>query len=307
MKVCALVFVLVLSASFQCEVWADGGPPSIGWKGWSVSSSEGFDLESGGVPKFPLRYPLTNMFDGDPATTWVFEDGQRRNTKARRVAPLRPSLNFTPEQPVVMDSLWLMNGYNRRRDLFLRNDRIVKLGVEVNRKKIKEVILSDRMGWHKISLPRQRVEHLMIKFTDIRKGEGADNDICVSEVALFDRGRQIDVRMPQTVVYRLSACCGGTGYLLRRGHVIINGGFGEGIDLIWNSSGKLVGGISGDSSLWVADAERARILRRFKLPDQNGGYISDMNWKDNRTIEITYYNGRGKSSRKQYFRAPNFT
>jgi hypothetical protein len=105
--------LLILSAISTRLSWADGHPPSIGWNGWSVSSNERWSLESGPQPKFPLRYPLTNLFDGDPNTTWVFEDSQRSRAEAIEKRPKEdkhPSLVLVPRKPVVMDGLWLMNG-----------------------------------------------------------------------------------------------------------------------------------------------------------------------------------------------------
>ena len=299
MKRLLLLFGALFSMSQMAG--ADGGPPTLSWKGWAVSSSEVWNLDAGPQPQFPLRYPLTNLFDGDAATTWAFEDGQRRNIKTRPGPDWRPSLTIRPEKPVVMDSLWLMNGYNRRHDLFLRNDRIVRIVISVNGKPVKDTFLSDSMGWHKISLPRQSVNSLDIFFTGIRKGSGPDNDLCVSELAFFDQGRQIDLQMPQAAVYSLRYCCGGIGYLLRRGQIVTQGGLGEGGQVIWNPAGNLVAGLDGRQGrnwLWVADARRARVKRTFPIPED---HIYAMDWKSNRTVQLTFYDFKTKRKHPKQF------
>lgn len=297
-----LVIVTVL-AGFLQPVRADGHPPHIEWQGWSVYSNEIWNLDMGPQPQFPLRYPLTHLFDDNPDTTWAFEDGQRPQAKAGKQLPnQRPYLQIRPEKPVTMDSLWLMNGYNKRPDLFQRNDRIVRLTISINYKKVKDVFLKDTMGWHKIDLPRQRVESISLEFTGIRKGEGDDNDLCVSELAFYNRGQKIGMNMPQAVIYNLSSCCGGTGYFMKRdGKVVVEGSWGEGLDLTWNPRGNLVAGIdevNNKQRLWVADAKNPRIKRSF----YPSGGIQNITWKNNRIIEMTLFDAILKRERKQKFR-----
>jgi hypothetical protein len=159
------------------------------------------------------------------------------------------------------------------------------------------------MGWHRVSLPRQQVSSLDIEFTGIRKGTGPDNDICVSELALYNRGRPVDMQMPRAVLYRLSYCCGGTGYLLtRRGRVLATGEMGEGLDVEWNPRNNLVAGVDGaggSSRLWVSNVKRGCIIFRTRLKSVN---VSRLEWKGRNTIEAVFYNDRtGNTTARQRF------
>jgi hypothetical protein len=102
------------------SAWADGKPPHIQWKQWRVFTSEGWNLDTGPEPKFPLQFPLSNLFDGDPNTTWVYYDVRKPSAALGRSTSRRAHrvLTLEPTQPVVIDSIAVMNGYNRRPDLF---------------------------------------------------------------------------------------------------------------------------------------------------------------------------------------------
>ena len=296
-----LVIVAVLTCWSQAA-YADGHGPEITWGGWTACSSEIWNKDMGPQPQFPLRYPLTHLFDGDPATTWAFEDGQHPQHTALQPAEVEtPSLHIWPDRPVAMDSIWLMNGYNKRPDLFQRNDRIVRLTISINEKKVKDVFLKDTMGWHKIDVPRQLVKLMTLEFAGIRKGEGDDHDLCISELAFYNRGRKIAMQMPQAVIYTLSWISGGTNYFMTRaGKVLVKGDWGDGLFAAWNPKGNLVAGadrVRNKPRLWVADATNPRIKRSFY---PSGVEIYRINWKDNRTVEVTISDG--KVERKQSFR-----
>lgn len=265
------VSALFASLSAGAIARADGKPPSIEWPGWRVESSEYLNLETNDTnvrSDNTVAFPMTNLVDGDPKTAWVWRDPS--TTARKHLGTSKRVRSFTLEagKPVRADELWLMNGYNRRADLFRRNDRVLSIRLNIDGKDGKTVTLSDRMGWHKIALRARPFRTLRIELIGIRKGDGPDNDICLSELALVRDGRAIDFKMPQAVIYNLSACCGGTGHLLSRsGRVLARGGFGEGLSLEWSPSGRYVAGSgtvskqAGPSNrLWVADAHHARVI-----------------------------------------------
>jgi hypothetical protein len=47
------------------------------------------------------------------------------------------------------------------------------------------------MGWHSVSVPRQKASTFLIEMIGVRKGSGQDNDICISEIAFYNRGKRI--------------------------------------------------------------------------------------------------------------------
>jgi hypothetical protein len=298
-------------------VQADGGGPAIEWKGWKISSNEIWNLEGGVQPRFPLRFALANAFDGDPNTTWAYTDSGKTYLSRMKHNPNhvplvhRPyssenarSVTLEPASPVSVDEIWILNGHVKRPDLFKRNDRVVRLRIDINGKTVKEVALSDTMGWHKVSIPRAKAGSITLGFTGIRKGSGPDNDVCISEIALRNNGRNIAMHMPQSVLYRLRACCGGEGYLLKRGAVVAQGMFGEGTDLMWSPNGSRLAGVENSGRLWVADVNRSRVVYRARL---KSGQIAGIKWLGKRTIRATFYSqdDAKPAPRPQTFRVPS--
>jgi hypothetical protein len=278
---------------------ADYVPTHIEWKDWWVASSE--NLYAGCIH---TRYPLTHLLDGDPRTAWVFSGtGQCRDGWRSRQA-----LALAPREPTVIDSLWLMNGYNKSRELFLRNNRVVQIRLSVNGKTLKTATLSDKMGWHKVSLPRQAVRHLQIEFTGLRRGR--DDDLCLSELALYNNGRQIDMHMPSAVMFSEGGRRGGSHRALvsHRGEIIARDDVGEGGMVAWSPNGRYVASVEtvrptgdrnpqsairnpqsairrGRPQLWVADVTTGRVIYRQTLPRTE---IAGLQWKDHRTVEVTF-------------------
>jgi len=279
---------------------ADGGFNGYQWPGWKLSTSEGFNLETGdsNVRDNRVAFPLTQLLDGDPNTTWVWDDAAWKNRERRGVKPLKTrSLSLHSDKQLIADELWLMNGYNKRADLFKRNDRVVQIRINFDSKHVKTANLSDKMGWHKITLPRRAFKSLTVELTGIRKGAGPDNDICLSELALYNRGRKLNFQMPQAVVYSLAYCCGGTGWLLSRsGRVLTQGMLGEGASVEWSPDGRRVAGINGvdgKEQVWIADSLRPRIVRRVDFDKKSKLY--SIRWKSNRTLEaLTFDLPNGK-------------
>jgi hypothetical protein len=269
-------------------------PTKIWWSGWKVSSSE--DLWDGCTRS---SFPLTYLFDGDPNTIWAYSGTSQRWRRGGWRG--RYGLSIWMDKPVALDELWLMNGYNKRRDLFLRNDRIVEMQIWVNDKKEKTVRLSDDMGWHKIALPDRIVQHIGLIFTGIRKGQGTDNDVCVSELALLHRGRKINMKMPEVVMFEDGnrsgdapldcALMARNGKVITQGTLAMNGRQEE----EWSPSRRYVCalwrfGKAGTILLWVADTRAQRIIKRFYLPQQRNDdlYRKDLLWIENETVEVRW-------------------
>ena len=181
--------------------------------------------------------------------------------------------------------------HNKRPDLFRLNDRVVQIRINFNGKPVKTVNLSDTMGWHKITLPRRAFRWLTIELTGIRIGDGKDNDICLSELALYSRGQKVDFQMPRAVIYQLSSCCGGTGWLINRaGRVLTKSPTGEGGRIAWSPDGNRVAGLKFGGKaqkLWVAAVNEPRIVRRLQFKFKDFRYGFDLNWKSNRHLKLS--------------------
>jgi len=258
-----------------CPAFADYVPTHIEWPGWRMASSE--NLYAG---RRYSRFPLTYLVDGDPRTAWVFSGTGR----CRDGWPSRYALALVPEEPVVIDSLALMNGYQRSRALFLRNNRVAQMRLSVNGKVLKTVALPDTMGWHRVSLPRQAVRVLQIEFLDFYRGR--DNDLGLSELALLNRGRPLDMSLPQAVLFRQGRAEGGgaVGVLLsRQGEVLAQDESGR---AAWRPQGRYlagVEGIGGRSQLWIADVTTGQVISRQTLPSAK---VTGLRWRDRRTVEV---------------------
>lgn len=174
-------------AAWGCE--GEDEVTSAQVKNWYVSSSEVPGAQDRTSRRWP-HFKLPHLLDGDSKTPWVFR-GQGQKNVFEPTWGSRFALSLEATKPVVLDEIRLMNGYNKRPDLFYRNDRVVQVGIAINGKKVKTAFLSDKMGWHAVSIPRQKVETMVIEFVGVRKGKGPDNDVCLSELAFFNRGRAI--------------------------------------------------------------------------------------------------------------------
>lgn len=156
---------------------------------WTITSSEVPGEEDATSRRYP-HFKLPHLMDNNAATPWVFR-GRGTSQMFEPSWGKRHALSFYRDKPVEIDEIRLMNGYNKRPDLFRRNDRVVQIGIGINGKKVKTAFLSDKMGWHSVGVPRQKANHVIIEMLGVRKGDGKDNDICLSELAFYNRGKRV--------------------------------------------------------------------------------------------------------------------
>jgi len=273
----------------------------IWWKNWSAASSE--ELWKS---RTHHQFPLSHLFDGDPTTTWA-DSSPRKASKIGRPWRTRFGLEINTESPARIDELWIMNGYNKDQELFLRNDRIVEMQIWINDTKVKTVRLSDRMGWHKMALPPNNFHSIGLLFTGIRQGDGPDNDVCVSEMALRYRGSTLNMKMPRSVFFEDGNYSGDAPLdcaliAAHGGRVITQGvrpNFGLQLEA-WNSDVNYVCSSwrtkektsSGKAKnlLWIADVNKQQIVQRAFLPVQkdDDGYLKRLQWLDDKTLEVQW-------------------
>lgn len=277
MKSLWMIVVLVAIALPAC---CDGTATLIRWPGWECSSTE--DLSLGHKH---TSFPLTHLFDNNQATAWVFSG----TGKHAEYGSTGFGLHLSREdgrKPCTLDSIWVMNGYNKSRKLFFGNNRITELKLYVDWKFVKTVALTDSMGWHKISIARQPIKDIALRFTKFQKGR--DNDVCVSEIALYDRGKRIDLKMPQAVEFtRGDTDCGcgqEFGVINRSGRQLARN-TSEGRPS-WSPKGTRIAGfysVGKASHLWVVDAHKARVIYDRRCPVQ---YPFDPAWVGEDTIRV---------------------
>jgi hypothetical protein len=200
----AIAFLAAAAALCQ----ADYQSASAVWKDWTI------DLQS-----HPLglrnHYPISNLFDGDAATAWVFEHPTKTKEPDMPPGPVKSpyQITLTPNDPVVIDSIQLMNGYNKSRATFGRNDRALHVEVwarDENAPEGERVIasswLKDTMGWHMLRIPEKKYDSLTIVFSGIRKGK--DSDLALSELCFISRGKQVPWHLPKVAMMTHGSECG---------------------------------------------------------------------------------------------------
>lgn len=225
-------------------------------------------------------FPLTYLFDDSPATAWVFS-GTGKHVENGRTGFALALSREEKWKPVTADSIWIMNGYNKTPELFLRNNRITEIKLDVNWKPEKTVVMADSMGWHKISIPRQPIREVALRFTKFEKG--TDDDVCVSEIALYDRGKKVDLKMPKVVEFTEGdgdCGCGQVFSLIdRSGKQLVSYDFES--PCVWSPSRRYVA--SGGNGLWVVDASAGKIIMRRSLP----GWTDITRWHGDDSLELT--------------------
>lgn len=282
-RIDAFFAVVLISLLLVSGVFADGYDTSISWKGWKISSNEDIFLS-----KKHNSYPLTYLVDGNPANTWVFSGtGQHEMYDTR---PKQPWIEIATSK--IVDSIWIMNGYNRSRELFNRNNRIIQMQVVVNNRFVKTVELSDKMGWHKISIPRQRIHTLRL----VAKKQiiGRDNDTCISELALYNSNKKIEMNLPKNVIYTTGAECGEDGewaIMSIAGRKLANW-FGDRL-YYSNKTGNLTAGLdvvniyTGATWIWVLDRITGDLI--YHKPPKlryKDDYTDDIEWIGNNRLKV---------------------
>lgn len=201
---------VVLGAGVIAMCAADYQPPSAVWSTWTV------DLQS-----HPLglreHYPLANLLDGNPATAWVFEHAPKATADSEDMPPgpikTPYQITFTPSEPVRIDSIQVMNGYNKSSETFKRNNRALKIEVwghsadgPYDGKVVASSWLKDSMGWHTLKIPSKKYTGITVVFSGIRRGR--DNDLALSELRFMSRGKQVPWHLPKVAMMTHGSECG---------------------------------------------------------------------------------------------------
>lgn len=276
MKKLALSIVLLL---VPLAALCDGTGTQISWPGWTLTSTEELFLGHKHT-----SFPLTYLFDNNPATTWVFS-GTGKHAEDHEGGYALTLSRDDEKKGVMMDSVWIMNGYNRSPELFLRNNRILQLKLYINQRYIKPVALSDSMGWHRISFPRQRVTELKLRFTKFDKGR--DNDVCVSEIACYDQGDKVDLKMPKAVLFTKGD--GDCGCGQEYGIIDVKGKWLGSYDMQtfddpWSPSGRYIAGL--DDYVSIIDTSTGKVVVNAPISLGKSSYVDEVDWDGDAKLEV---------------------
>lgn len=274
------LFLTALLIAIALPAMGDGTATLIQWPGWICQSTE--DLSLG---RRHNSFPLTHLFDGDPSTAWVFS-GTGKHVEGWPTGYAITLIRGEHRKPVAVDSIWIMNGYNRSSDLFVRNNRITELKLYLNSKFVKTVTLADSMGWSKISIPRQLVKEIKLRFTKFAVGR--DNDVCVSEIAIYDQGACVGPKMPRAVEFTegdVDCGCGQEWQLIDRDGKSLER-YDTESPAVWSPSDRFIAGAR-DGQLWVVDAATAKIIERRTLYKNNRYWLRVGSWHGDHSVNVS--------------------
>lgn len=182
--------VLLGSIAISALSRADGYGQSVFMPGWRIETSES-EVAHGSKNS----YPAWNLIDGDAKTTWVYSaKDYRKPAKMNKVGDETYFISFRPDNPVMLDELKLMTGYNKSESLYYKNSRPIEIAIYdgypydwKNNKSflrsdpVRRLTLTDKPGDKSIRLPKRRYESLYVVITKIKPG--VVDDLCVSEIA----------------------------------------------------------------------------------------------------------------------------
>ncbi len=297
--VCVAPLLLLLTLGGPAR--ADWCPTEIAIPGWRVTTSEDAWANEE-LPNGLKRYPLSNLIDGAVHTAWVFEgpkwDGKEAGYRSRTGAAFLGGVGqwvdircLLPEPPLV-DAVGIVNGYAKSPAVYERNNRITRLcldggGTPWEPAWAKTANLQQVMWLQVVPIPETRADRVRITVEAVEGG--SDDDLCISEIQLFHKGRAI---VPRPTPFVLSSpgdeCgCGHAMHIVdSRGRLAHQRGLAA--ECHWcicafSPSGKLAA-LSSDSGggLMVVDLTTGRILHQ--TADITG--VAELEWRDNTTLRV---------------------
>jgi len=210
-----LLIALILCATVK----ADGYFSAVQWPGWRIETDE---------DALGWRYPVTNMLDGNPRTTWVYDktlsyqmDVTFPGSQFRHGASKRLTVRTDDQRQVAIDGLGIINGYAKSRDIYRRNNRIRSLSVTLYGKDGRTTVyqLNESLKLQRITFAPTAITGLELRFPKI--DAGPDDDLCISELVLFSHGKPIPWCLTPALLTNGSShgdcgCGGGPDLELRR-------------------------------------------------------------------------------------------
>lgn len=124
-------------------------------------------------PQFGNRYGPGNLFDGDPSTAWV--EGAADDGLGEAIV-----LRFDGARTVSRISI--MNGYNKNRDIYAKNNRVRTLKLTDSAGRRFEASISDSGDWQTLNLPGDvKIEWLSLAIGSVYPGVKY-RDTAISEI-----------------------------------------------------------------------------------------------------------------------------
>ncbi|MFI5386374.1 MAG: NADase-type glycan-binding domain-containing protein [Fimbriimonadales bacterium] len=273
---------------------ADYSPNSVWWRAWGVSAVD--------IGKLDSRYTVLNLFDSNPSTTWVLH---RTTGKVDIPSPWRANgFTLDTSAPRMVDGFRIMNGYNKSQRLYDLNDAVSEVRVYAGEKLLKTVRLSNRLGWHRVSLPPTRIGEtdvnvatdLTFEITGVRKGKV--HDLCISGLQLLDKGKVLPWRLDSAVLFNPGGETepGDTELWSLDGKRMVTDRGNSLAGPMINPNGRYIMGTDCPQhsiSLWVADRNTGAVIYRKRMfsepnPAYPHIYYDSATWSGNRVADIRF-------------------
>lgn len=297
------LFVILATIALTGFAGADHVYTQARWNGWMVSTGE-----ESWFSQRHTSYPIWQMFDRDPKTAWVFsgslndpdeaeEVGGQIVSRKPRTLEDRYWLLLKPDRARYVDTIRLMNGYNKDSFTFGRNARITKIEIfdtewewTDKQKPLLTVALPDAMGWHSIKIPRRKYAGLKIVVKNLARG--TDADVAISELELRDGSRPVGPPKADYFLYIPGddCGCGGAITLVRSDGATVHQLSGEDALASQSPSGRYFAAFghlasdlaagSGVGRLWVYDAKSERHVLRRTLDKRQASEIWKFEWRN---------------------------
>ncbi|MHB9026245.1 MAG: NADase-type glycan-binding domain-containing protein [Armatimonadota bacterium] len=283
-----LFFIFLLTAGMVC---ADGTRTGITWPGWRVETSEVSDAPG---------YPITFMFDSSAKSAWVHHfvpDPKSFESLPRNPAPhgvgatisISCDAQYLNRQFFTIDGLGIINGYAKDSATYWRNNRIRAIRVHLRMKNDtwgQTFSLRETREVQRISFPRQSVSQIEIEVVKVDQGQ--DDDLCISELMLFNRSKRIPWNLTPVVLYNPQNDCGCGGLSFSLMHAVgtmlpkefAGADQVRGVTFQPGTSRML---LSSDHTLNLYDFATRAVLYQHKFRN----YITELSWMSANTAYIT--------------------
>lgn len=137
------------------------------------------------------KYPVSNVLDGDPGTTWVYE--------CKKTPKSFAGFLIAFDSKTKIDGISLINGYAKSASLYSMNSSVSSFEIILPNKKKYTFKCGESTDIQKFNFPMQDVEWMIFKVLTEKKGTKYD-DLCISEISPLNEGIQLVVELSDVLL-----------------------------------------------------------------------------------------------------------
>jgi hypothetical protein len=165
----ALALLTLFTVVDNC--YSDLQGPKIIFPNLTITTSERSHEQS--------SYPLYQIIDDNPKTTWVFTTDAYDEGRNRSI-----QLEIQFHDDTNIKTIRMINGYSKSEDLYTKNNRITEVVITDDRNNRYEYDLEQTLSFQDITMP-EPVGYIKLTAKKIVRGSRYD-DTCISEIVLLD-------------------------------------------------------------------------------------------------------------------------